>query len=283
VGSELADLLVPHHSQGAGPRPGFGGRAADTHYGQATVLEWNPDTGENLIRYRGTEIRNMPSIAGLDGLVFRPGDQVATISWSPNGGAGVIFVLGRLVVPGTDAAVRSIEVLRTQLVQSIMGELVQQLLTSPEGEELAAFVIGQRVHSDSAEGSESTDSSSFGTLPGGPVVSDVNVGGTGRMLVFCTATIFAVGNFGPSSGGGRMNFQVTGASSHTPGDTNALTQNVTQHQTSSVQLTITSGKTRAFLVEGLSEGTHTVTARYRAQSNGQLVTFAGRNLTVIAF
>src|SRR5690606_30236874 len=102
-------------------------RGEDLRYMQGTVVAWDPETAENIVRIRGTDHTNVPLIdLGIGQRSIQAGDQVAIMSWSPNGGTAAYFVMGRLVVPGTGAAQRSADALST-----VASEVTQELLTSP--------------------------------------------------------------------------------------------------------------------------------------------------------
>src|SRR5690606_10725783 len=128
VVSDLSDLLVP--PPGAGPPPGWGfGDDGPARYGQGVIVEWNPQTFENVVRFRGTELRDLPVMAGPDALIYQPGDIVGIMYWAPAGGSGQYWILPRMIVPGSGAAERAVAAMRSRLGQAValaaVGEAIQ--------------------------------------------------------------------------------------------------------------------------------------------------------------
>lgn len=126
---DLSELIVPHWSHGAPPSPALDSRGAPAQYGQGVLVEWNPATFENVVRFRGTELRDLPVMAGISALAFAPGDVVSIMHWAPQGGAGSYWLMPQVVVPGSGAAERAVAAMRTRLGQAValaaMGEAVQ--------------------------------------------------------------------------------------------------------------------------------------------------------------
>lgn len=231
---------------------------------QGTVVRWDPETAENIVRIRGADHANVPLIdLGLGQRAMLPGDQVAIMSWSPNGGSAAYFILGRLVVPGEQATQRSIEVLAT----------------------LARQLIGAAIDSESAPGQTSTSSTSFGDgSVAGPTISDIEITATGRCLVWLAAQVDAGPITDAGQIGGWMSFQVSGASSVSPSPMRAVSVHqsvlVTGATGWSHRAGVTAGNT--VLLTGLNAGTHTFQAKYASQVSGETVRFSERLLTVMA-
>ena len=232
-----------------GARPGFGGRGEDLRYMQGTVVAWDPATAQNVVRIRGTDHTNVPLIGGLDGLVMRPRDQVAILAWSPNGGTAAYFIIGRLVVPGSPAAERSIEALQTDLARGIIDNIVEQLIGSAAGSQLIRGLIGQATEEDFIASQVDTSSTSWQDL-GGPSVT-VDIGPSGRAKVEWGAVMTTTPGEHAS-----MSFQVSGATSQPPHGERSVQQ---QTDSGSAVVVTQSAQTR---VTGLNEGTHTFAARY---------------------
>src|SRR5690606_17907867 len=75
--------------------------------GQGVVLEWNPDTGENVIRYRGTDLHDLPIVASsTEILAIKPGDVVMLhlIGAGGAGGPSTAYIVGRVSRPGPEVA-----------------------------------------------------------------------------------------------------------------------------------------------------------------------------------
>ena len=250
-----------------GPRPGFGGTGEDLRYMQGTVVHWNPDTAENTIKIRGVDHVNVPLIdLAVGQRAILPGDQVAIMAWSPNGGTAAYFIMGRLVVPGSQAAERSAEILQQQT-----DDMVEQLLTSPAGILLAQFVIAQTVGVDSVVALQSTTSTSYTDLSTpGPAVT-VNISDAGKATALLSADIGA-----SASQGGFVALELSGANTESaPAGDGSLSL------VAGSGSGVASGMTKAITFEGLNPGETTFTAKYRSGAGGS-INFNQRNLTVLA-
>lgn len=87
--SDISPLLVP-------PPTTMGLR-----FGQATVLEWDNNTFENTVEFRGVTLENVPVLSSVVALTLQPGDIVGLLGWSPTGGMGSWWIIGKLVLPGS--------------------------------------------------------------------------------------------------------------------------------------------------------------------------------------
>lgn len=65
-----------------------------TTFRQGIVLEWDPITSVNKIRYLGVEVENMPILVCGSPAVMVPGDNVAILSTGSNA-----FIIGKIVTP----------------------------------------------------------------------------------------------------------------------------------------------------------------------------------------
>lgn len=209
--------------------------AAGVGYRQGVVVAWNPTTAENTIDVGGALIDNVPVLNTNESLLLAPGDVVGVLT------AGQSWcILGRLTIPATPGAASALNAIRTQSV------------TVPVYETTSSFIWGD-----------------LATV--GPVVSGVQIGPSGRCLVFITSTIILLG----ASGGGEMAYEISGATTVGTGDT---------PPSLAYYGPVSSGPTctRLVLQEGLNVGAHTFTAKYLADMGvGGSARFGGRNLTVI--
>lgn len=117
-----------------------------------------------------------------------------------------------------------------------------------------------------------TDSISYVALAGGPSVS-ATVPASGQVLVTVSAQVAA-----QSSGGVERSARMSFASSGGSGDVNA------DDRRALAVFTTTTTKAQGsatYLMSGLSPGSHTFTAQYRADGGGFLASFANRSIVVI--
>lgn len=88
--SDIVPLLVP--------RP----ETMGLRFSQGIVQQWNPDTFENLIDWRGVSLSDVPVLGSVEALSFEPGDVVGMLGWNPEGGTSSWWILGRISIPGTE-------------------------------------------------------------------------------------------------------------------------------------------------------------------------------------
>lgn len=262
MSGELADLFIPHHSAGGPPRPGPGHGAP--HVGEGVLVEWNPNTFQNVVRFHGTELRDLPVVAGISALAFAPGDIVEVRYWAPQGGAGVYEIGPQRIHPGSGAAQRAIAAMQTNLARQVAADILAARIHH-------AFVSDAVVLSDQVE---------FGDLPGspGPEIADVEVT-SGTALVFLSAGITCTVPTGAGSRHGYMGVEVSGATVVPPGD--SLHAGLTNHNDQGVNQTMSARATSVTAVTGLTPGRHTFTAKYRNSPNTSAL-FAARAMVVIA-
>lgn len=261
-GASLVPLLTWRPGD-PGPRPGFGGSGEDLSYMQGTVIAWSAETAENIIRIRGADHTNVPLIdLGIGQRVMQPGDQVAIMAWSPNGGTAAYFIMGRLVVPGTQAAQRS---------EQALASLVEQL---------APAVIAARIHSATAVG-QINPGVSFAL--DAPSISGIEVSAARRILIFISANITS-NFFVETPTAGLMGFQLSGASSISPSAGRALVVGGSDPDDTVGNMHVSGTKVILLTAaDGINEGTHTIQAAYQAGSTSTGSQLTQRNLTVIAF
>ena len=208
-------------------------------YRQGVVVAWNPETAENTIRVGGTDLTDIPILGLGQGTTLRVGDVVGLMlvgsSWA---------IMGQLVIPGTTQAARAIS------------------------------VPSANTYSASTAAFETRDTSTWGDLATvGPIVDDVQIGPSGRCLVYITSTIVML----VTAGGGEMAYEISGATTVGTGDTPPALSYYGPAGSGPTS-------TRLVLQEGLTPGIHTFTAKYSAPdfSAGGSARFGGRNLTVVA-
>jgi hypothetical protein len=102
----------------------------------------------------------------------------------------------------------------------------------------------------------------------GPVVADVPIGDARRVIVFARAEIH-------SDQHGYMAFEISGATSRSP----TMEDAVSYHSHTAAMAGV--GATSLALVEGLTSGLHTFTAKYR--TSGGDSDFAFRTLVVLPY
>lgn len=259
---DLSSLFVPHHSAGAGPRRAAPG--APICYGEGLLVEWNPTTFENVVRFHGTELRDLTVSAGIGALAFAPGDRVSIYYWSPEGGSGYYYIGPQMIEPATGAAERAIAALRTRFA-----------------EQISADILASRIHHDFVgDAVLLSDQVEFGDLPAspGPEIADVEVT-SGTALVFLSAGVTCTVPTGAGSRHGYMGVEVSGATVVPPGD--SLHAGLTNHNDQGVNQTMSARATSVTAVTGLTPGRHTFTAKYRNSPNTSAL-FAARAMVVIA-
>src|SRR5690606_23899832 len=246
-----------HWTQGAPPTPRLGGPPGKpASYGQGVIVSWNPDTFENVVRFHGAELHNLPVLAGPDALTFRPGDIVGVQYWAPEGGSGQYWILPRIVVPGSGAAAAAIASLRTDL-----------------GRQVARAVFGEAIHVDTVDGSASISDQDAGNdwidLPGspGPPVSDVEISESGRASVLMTARLSVETHSTDARGAtAAVSYRVSGQTSRQPNLAHALELSNTTQVTRGGPVTSVVGATmtRVHTATGLGPGVHTFSVKYAA-------------------
>lgn len=250
-------------------------------FGQGIIRSWDSDTFENTVEWRNQTLTNLPVLAGTDALSFRFGDPVALLGWGNGTGTSTWFILGRAVFPGPTTGAQVVEFMQSTLVAQLIDDIVTQLLTSPAGEELAAFVMAQRV-SVSIFASGTRSSTTYGDLDygSGPqpgVTVTANITDSGKALVGIGSRIIA--GQGTDHSGGEASVEVTGATSLGPGFVTFI--NSKTSDPGSIVGTQVGGM--SFAVYTLNPGSNTFTGKYRSlEAGAPPVGFGGNTLVVFA-
>lgn len=236
---------------------GMGSPGGGVSYGQGVLMAWNDGTFENTVSYRGGVLRNVPLLAGADALTYRPGDTLAILSWAPNKGATVYWILGRLITPGPDRG--------TETIDWMTGELGKRLSVAVMSERLAHAQIEETESADWAD-----DWHPLATP--GPTISGVEVYTDKMEINFSCWMQYTAGQ------GGSMSVKIYDAE----GD-------VVVQAGSAKLWTISGGAgdptqwwegSRTVLVEGLDPGVYRVESVYRASFDGHECYFTDRYLSV---
>ncbi|MEU3452189.1 hypothetical protein ABZ671_00900 [Micromonospora sp. NPDC006766] len=125
-GDDLVPLLTAPDST-----PGLG-------YRQGVVLAWNPYTTENTIDVAGAVMTNLSILNTSEALLLAPGDVVGILTAGPSW-----CILGRLTIPGTDAAATAMRAVSDQMV-SDTNEWFDSL-TAPTGGYVDLAHVGPQV------------------------------------------------------------------------------------------------------------------------------------------
>jgi hypothetical protein len=123
--------------------------------------------------------------------------------------------------------------------------------------------------SNTAEAIVHTGSIAYVDLPGGPAVS-ATVPASGQVLVSLSASLFV-----SSDHGALMSFASTGGSQNVGAEDSRSLFLLSQSSAVSTQMGAT------YLVQGLSPGNHTFTAKYRTTGPGETASFTRRSIIVI--
>lgn len=242
MATDLSELFTP-----SPPGP-----AQDVRYRQGVVVAWDPLTAENQIDVGGTTLENLPILNTSEALLLAAGDVVGLMAAYSEGGAVSYVVLGRLTVPGTASAATALQALTNYIYSATVPDF------------------------------GSTTSGTFGDLsPAGPEVTAF-IRGSGKALVILGATVFvSVANDANAvlTRQPQMSFAASGANTIAADSDRAL----------ALTFAYPAGPgsmgfqaSRLVLVEGLSPGDTTFTAKYRSAVNSLGVGWQNRNITVFA-
>lgn len=219
---DLAPLLVPP------PPP-----AGNVTFRQGVIISWNPLTAENVVNVGGTNLTNLPTIASnAEVRAMKEGDVVGIQSVG-NGAVSTMYIIGRVVTPGTAQAASALRLVSDQIVAG----------------------------SDMTEGERSGSTAnvySWGDLTGtsvGPAVT-ITVGNSGKALVIFSAEI-GWGAPVPQGTGAWASVEVTGATTIAASGLWALGRN--DNPTNEAGRL---GIGRHKLFTGLNPGEHTFTMKY---------------------
>ena len=220
--------------------------------GQGVVVEWDSLTAENVIRFRGTDLVNLPILAtSTEVMLIKPGDSVF-LHILGTGAAATIYVVGRITQPGTPQAGSFFELFGFQTATE-----------TTEGRALSLF-------------------SSMGDLQSpatpGPSVT-VNVGQTRRVLVLVHAEIVSIrGSQG--FGGGNVGIQVSGANTAAASDQIGVMWDKWQENTGAAFESWAC--TGSHFYTGLNSGSTTFTMKYGKGSSDADLTTTMKNRSIMA-
>lgn len=244
---------------------GMGEPGGAVRYGQGRILTWNASTFNNTIAFRGGVLTDLPVLSGPDALTYRPNDTVAIMSWSPNGGATVHWIMGRVIVPGPGRGEEAVEWMTTEL-----------------GRRIAASVIADRVHADhiDLQGSLTTENTWVDTLDfaGSPSTGpdvDAEISESGRAIVMVGAHIQVI-----DGETGWMTVRVDDEPNPFVGTSSAVVRCPQGIASGLGVASIGIG-----LIEGLDAGIHNFKASYMATdvTNPFGIAFSDRIILVIGF
>jgi hypothetical protein len=246
-------------------------------------------TGQSIVVFDpgGQEIFR----AGSDGLSLRGVlDVLGSIQVA--GGGDITVTDGRLVARDGSGDVFRVDpgvpeiFMRKALLSDLVNEIVEELLTSAAGIELAQFVNAQLIQTAVSAGQTTTSSTTFGDgSSAGPQVTGVQITSTGRCLVLWGASIDA----GPRTDGGQiganMSVAISGATTIAADITRTYqtSQSVTVTGATSWSHRIGGRALTGHLFEGLNAGTHTISGKYATGVSGETVAFANRLIIAIAY
>jgi hypothetical protein len=238
-----------------------------TGYGQALIREWDSDTFENTVEYRGALLHDLPVLDRVGALTYQPGDVILLMKWNPTGrGLASYWIAGSPVVPAAGRAEAAIAFLSSNLAKSISAQVFASQIHVAE---VAGFAT--------LEGDDT-----FGDLSDevGPTVANVTVV-SGVAVAMISARIQTVLPSGVGTTIGYMGVQVSGATSVSADIANSF--RVGNGNTSGSTGRVDDVRaTAVYPLTGLNAGEHTFTAKYRTGPSANVVGFDSRALTVIA-
>lgn len=260
---DLAGILVPQTTAGM-------------RHSMAKILEWNPDTFENVMWWNGTEVTNMRIGNPVDALSYTPNIWVSVTVVDSSGGEGVgqCFISGRIIDPGGAAAEGAISFLRGTLAREISAEIFADRLTFGWDDAIA-------------ERSATT----FGPPdvigdPGPSATADISIG---KALVIMSADVkfSSDDDSGAFASAGLMGYRVSGATSIAPdaeGNRRSLGATVERYGTLGDDTGVNAAATitKVVVEENLNPGLNTFTCEYLKVS-GALENFhlSGRVIAVL--
>jgi hypothetical protein len=248
---DLAAMIVP-------PDREWSGRAL------GTVKSWNPDTFENVISVRDTDIPDVPLQQPLLGLTLTPGAVVMVDIWKPRSrkGSAVYAISGQWLPVGAGAAAGAVAFMRGALAKEISAE-----------------VFGERVHGATVATQQGRSSATYGDLATvGPTVPDIPVSDVGTMMVWVGCSGAASSQTDGAGQFGYMSFAVSGATSVSPDDARSFHVGFFDFDELAA---VTSRAVSAVLLTGLNPGLHTLTAKYRQSGSTDEAFFSSRVLLAI--
>lgn len=254
---DLAQVLIAPDREFAGLAEGI-------------LQAWNADTFENAVEVRGGTLTNLPVASGVEALTYQAGDILLLSRWKLRSGRGAatyrIGMGGRVIIPGTGASQRAVAWMR--------GELARQI---------SLEVFGEAIHAQGENVVSIVDSLSWGdpsTGPAGPEITNIDIGATGRCLVFISVQFQSL--LIDVDGGGeiQMSFEVSGATSRSAGAEGVLSQG---RRFGSANFEPSGGVGRAFLVDELNPGSHTFATKFQITDDATQASVVFPELIVIPF
>jgi hypothetical protein len=257
---DLASVLIQPNAEFAG-------------WGQGIIKSWNPDTFENVIVYRGGEHPDIPVASGVEALTYQAGDLVMLSRWQPTGGGATTLRIGaggRVIVPGSGAASKSVQFMQTNLAKEISAEVFADRITDAGS-----------IFNDASFTAATSPPGGFAAHPTGDpvVISGIEI--INKALISISAHIIIVlASGGPASG--EVGVRITGPAGPDsaviePSIGNWLVFNFSGGSTGSVGSTRTRGRI-------LDPGVYTFETRYRVTTSDSspFINIVGQNLSVTA-
>ncbi|GAB3224093.1 hypothetical protein GCM10027447_12340 [Glycomyces halotolerans] len=256
MSDDLAPFMVPDDSPGV-------------RYGQGKIISWNAETFANVIEWNGQKLQDLDVLAGVDALSWAPGMFVSLKGVDASGSRGVTqwVIEGRIIRPGSGSA--------EEIISFMRGSLARQI---------SAEILGDRFDADYMPENATRTLTTYGDPDGidpGPVVADMEISEAGLAVVWLSAMGGAqISGSGDFQQGGWMSVEVSGATSRPADDDRASFIDVFGGSTSG-GFGINSTPGRAVVIEGLNEGAHTFTAKYRAEDGTDGCFFYRRGMVVL--
>lgn len=242
-------------------------------FAQGVLSAWNPETFENVVQVRGSQLENLPVASGVEALTYVPGDVVMLTRWKPGSGRGAasywIGMGGRVVFPGAGRAEQAVAFLTTSLGRAISADVFGDRIDT------ASVTISGVTVDVSPDWVDLEENAVGGDPSPGPSVSEVEVV-AGIMIVSLSAR-FSVSLGGASVGAALMSAEITGpdgAVSGWPSQINAAGP-------ASVDSSTAVALGRTFVISDLTAGSYEVEAKFQA-GGGATAAFSNRSLWVMA-
>lgn len=254
---DLAQVLIAPEREFAG-------------FAQGILREWDGNTFSNVVEVRGGTLTNLPVASGVEALTYQAGDVLMLSRWKLRSGRGIatywIGQGGRVIIPGTGAAEKAVAWMRGELARQISRE-----------------VFGEAIHAQGENVVSVVDSLSWddpSTGPAGPEITGVEIGSTGRCLVFISVQFRNLFIDVDGSGEIQMSVEVSGATSRAAGAEGVLSQG---RSFGSANFEPSGGIGRAFLVDGLTPGSHTFATKFQLTDDATQASVVFPELIVIPF
>lgn len=118
------------------------GKLPDLGFHQGVIVEWNPQTGENVIQVAGSPIEDVQMLNVTEALVLEVGHVVALLRFK-----NTYFILGRIVTPNTDEFFSGVMPNLAYAAQEVNTDAATQNTTADSQyypKYVAAFVVSHR-------------------------------------------------------------------------------------------------------------------------------------------